>query len=417
LVDRVRDTREALVVTGSEEGVALGSHSSRVHGLRSIMVAPLLLKGRLLGVVYLDSRAVKGIFTTADVEILAAITNQVALALETARAAQLEIAVRSAERDRDIAQLLHTAMADVGGTLDPDVVARRLLASAAGILSADAAVLVRLTRDGAADAIGHGTVAAHPTVDPALAAVVTSTAAAHNAPESPIPVPAVLGSVVTSWLTAPVTLRGEQHGVLLAGTSARRYAAADVDIATALAVQGAVAMENALLFQQVQELATRDGLTGLFNRRHFFELAERSMNLSRRYDRPLAAAMTDIDHFKGVNDTHGHAVGDEVIREVAHRLRAVLRAPDMICRYGGEEFAVLLPETGAADVPAVAARLHRAVTEHPVDTAAGPLRITVSVGVAGLLPEESLETLLKKADEALYAAKRAGRDRIAVAAT
>jgi diguanylate cyclase (GGDEF)-like protein len=305
-------------------------------------------------------------------------------------------------------------MAEVGGTLDPDVVARRLLASAAGILSADAAVLVRLTRDGAADAIGHGTVAAHPTVDPALAAV---TAAAHSAPESPIPAPAVLGSAVTSWLTVPVMLRGEQHGVLLAGTSARRYAEADVDIATALAVQGAVAMENALLFQQVQELATHDGLTGLFNRRHFFELAERSMNLSRRYDRPLAAAMTDIDHFKEVNDTHGHAVGDEVIREVAHRLMTVLRAADILCRYGGEEFAVLLPETGAAEVPAVAVRLHRAVTERPVQTAAGPLRITVSVGVAALLPEESLETLLKKADEALYTAKRAGRDRIAVAAT
>ena len=127
LVDRVRDTGEALVVTGSEEGVALGSRSALVHGLRSIMIAPLLLDGRLLGVVYLDSRVAKGIFTADDVDILDAITNHVAVSLETARAAQLEVAVQAARRQRDVAETLRAAMAELSATLDPDEVLRRLL--------------------------------------------------------------------------------------------------------------------------------------------------------------------------------------------------------------------------------------------------------------------------------------------------
>jgi diguanylate cyclase (GGDEF)-like protein len=126
--------------------------------------------------------------------------------------------------------------------------------------------------------------------------------------------------------------------------------------------------------------------------------------------------MVDIDHFKDVNDTHGHSVGDEVIREVGRRLAGILRAGDILCRYGGEEFAVVLPDTGPADALSTARRLHTAVRRRPVDTAAGPLPVTASVGVSGpadALPD--LEAMLKSADDALYVAKRGGRDRVATA--
>ena len=127
MVDQVAAGREALVVTGTEEGAALGSRSAVVYGLRSIMVAPLEIDGRLLGVVYLDSRVAKGIFTDDDVGLLQAITHQVAAALETARAAQLDTAVQVARQQRDLAETLRGSMSELTGTLDPDAVIRRLL--------------------------------------------------------------------------------------------------------------------------------------------------------------------------------------------------------------------------------------------------------------------------------------------------
>lgn len=136
----------------------------------------------------------------------------------------------------------------------------------------------------------------------------------------------------------------------------------------------------------------------------------------RRRSRPTAAVMVDIDLFKKINDTHGHAVGDEVIREVASRLSRCLREEDVICRYGGEEFAVLLSAASAEQAAVVAARLHSAVSGEPVDTAAGSLDVTVSVGVttAGLGPADP-QALLNEADQALYAAKRSGRDQVVTA--
>jgi eukaryotic-like serine/threonine-protein kinase len=167
------------------------------------------------------------------------------------------------------------------------------------------------------------------------------------------------------------------------------------------------------LFRKIGELATRDALTGLYNRRHFFALVSSRAQEAQRQPRPSAAVMVDIDVFKKVNDTYGHAVGDEVIREVAGRLSHCLREEDVICRYGGEEFAVLLSGASAQQADAVAARLHDAIGARPVDTAAGPLVVTVSVGVTTRrLEPADTEGLLSSADEALYAAKRAGRNQV-----
>jgi diguanylate cyclase (GGDEF)-like protein/PAS domain S-box-containing protein len=161
------------------------------------------------------------------------------------------------------------------------------------------------------------------------------------------------------------------------------------------------------------ELATTDGLTGLFNRRRFMELAEAELGRARRYRRPMTMLMMDIDHFKRVNDTHGHDVGDEVLRELARVSRAALREPDILGRLGGEEFGVLLPETADGPALEVAERLRRAIENTPIATAAGELRITVSIGAAASDTDgESVAGLLKRADVALYEAKQAGRNRV-----
>ncbi len=156
LVERVHKSRKALVVSGSEEGVALGSRSAQIHGLRSIMIAPLLFRSRLLGVVYLDSRIARGMFNEDDVDTLMAITNHVAVSLETARAAQLAVGVEVARRQRDVAETLRQALAKQSATLDPDEVMRQLLWVLTETLSGQTAAL--LSPDGDDGSGGGGQV-------------------------------------------------------------------------------------------------------------------------------------------------------------------------------------------------------------------------------------------------------------------
>ncbi|MGE0357777.1 MAG: diguanylate cyclase [Burkholderiales bacterium] len=159
--------------------------------------------------------------------------------------------------------------------------------------------------------------------------------------------------------------------------------------------------------------AHTDSLTGLANRRRFFEMAEAELARARRYDAPLSMLMLDIDHFKEVNDTHGHRAGDRVLQSLARTCLGVLRNVDVVGRVGGEEFAILLPETGLEGARDVAERLREAVERSAVARDEGvPLRITVSVGVAVLSEGVNLDTLLSQSDAALYDAKHRGRNRV-----
>lgn len=167
---------------------------------------------------------------------------------------------------------------------------------------------------------------------------------------------------------------------------------------------------------ELERIVTLDPLTSLFNRRHFFELTQTELERSRRYNRPLSVIMLDIDHFKQVNDQFGHLVGDRVIVEVARRIQKALRRIDLACRYGGEEFAVLLPETPIMQAEMVATRLWKVVTRQPTVSGELILQITVSVGVATYqhTGEITVDTLLDRADKAMYAAKQKGRNQVMV---
>jgi diguanylate cyclase (GGDEF)-like protein len=166
-----------------------------------------------------------------------------------------------------------------------------------------------------------------------------------------------------------------------------------------------------------EDLASVDGLTGLFNRRHFLELAESEWSRFDRYDRPLSLMMIDIDRFKAINDRFGHDVGDRVIEHVAALCREGKRASDTVARIGGEEFVMLLPETPLDSAHLVAERLRRRIADTPLLDAAARVALTASIGVAEADGRTGdIAALMKRADEALYQAKHAGRDRV-VAAT
>lgn len=162
------------------------------------------------------------------------------------------------------------------------------------------------------------------------------------------------------------------------------------------------------------ELATRDGLTGLYNHNTFYTLLADELARAQRFKRPVALLMLDIDHFKHVNDTHGHQAGDAILKWLSELLIQRARAIDRVCRYGGEEIAVILPEADLETAANTAERLRAAVEVQPFDVNTGAsLRITVSIGVASWpLHGDSADTLVAAADAALYIAKRSGRNRI-----
>jgi diguanylate cyclase (GGDEF)-like protein len=167
--------------------------------------------------------------------------------------------------------------------------------------------------------------------------------------------------------------------------------------------------------RQLEILSETDALTGVFNRRYFDRMLEKEWHRCSRDGNTLSLLILDIDHFKRINDTYGHLAGDEYLRQVAAGLKSCFqRCSDVIARYGGEEFAILAPGTPEADVARLAERLRQEVQDRVVSYAGRPLRTTVSIGIAGGQPDyrQTSENLVRRADEALYRAKNAGRNRV-----
>jgi|WetSurMetagenome_2_1015567.scaffolds.fasta_scaffold02979_6 diguanylate cyclase (GGDEF)-like protein len=186
-------------------------------------------------------------------------------------------------------------------------------------------------------------------------------------------------------------------------------------MATLFARVCGLAIANGRLFQEVRHHAITDSLTALYNRRHFFYLAMREFSHAGRYNRPLAALMLDIDHFKNINDTYGHVAGDQVLIELARLCRQELRATDICGRYGGEEFVFLLPETSMEGARQMAERLCMAISGLTVMVEGKTVNITASLGVAVMDKDcPNVEELLNRSDQALYDAKRGGRNRVSM---
>ncbi len=162
-------------------------------------------------------------------------------------------------------------------------------------------------------------------------------------------------------------------------------------------------------------LATTDSLTGLSNRRHFLEKLSEEISRTQRYGRPCAVAMVDADHFKSVNDTYGHEVGDRVLKQLSNLMSGEIRDVDCVGRLGGEEFAILLPETNVEGGKIFCERLLKCIREAEIDLGETILRYTVSIGLTEVCKGEvKTDVILNRADEALYVAKESGRDRVAI---
>lgn len=350
-------------------------------------------------------------------------------AVLAARLAELE------ERE----QQLRASLARLGQTLSSSLDLNRMLSvvvdTARDTLRADRALLALFTpeRDALYTKVGRGLDGHGLRVR--LGEGLVGSVAERGTPilipgKGPAPTPAPGEPTGASQLVVPMLVRGRVLGVLslLRDGESEPFTEVDLETVRSFATQASVAVENVMLHQEAQRLSVTDPLTGLWNFRYFQLQADREVEAASRSGRPLSLIVADIDHFKAVNDRFGHQVGDEVLIEVARRLRDSTRVPDVVARYGGEEFIVLLPDTDLEGAAATAERIRAAVVAEPIRPvgagvtattgaqAVEPLVVSCSVGVATLPDHGStVATLLRAADAAMYDAKQQGRDRVVLA--
>jgi diguanylate cyclase (GGDEF)-like protein len=217
---------------------------------------------------------------------------------------------------------------------------------------------------------------------------------------------------VSQEICVPLIKEGHLFGTLnIESAAPQKLTEDDVNLLITFAGQVVVAIENARLYSEVQRLAIVDELTGLYNRRGFFEIGKREWERAYRLNRTLAVLFIDVDHFKRFNDAYSYAVGDQVLRLLAGSLRANLRDIDLIGRYGGEEFVVIMPEVDEQTSLIVAERIRHQIEIMETRTEKGSIRVTVSIGVCSKKSEFlTLDQLLDKAGQALHLAKNQGRN-------
>lgn len=426
VVDAVQVSGEPMIVNGTEEGPVLGSESIVAQDLRSIIAAPLMVRGRLIGVVYLDNRLARGVFTEDDLTILRAVASQVAIARETGRVAHLEARYESEHQQRRLAEALRDLLDDLTSTLNLPQVLDRLLTHLGQMVPYDSATVVLRHGDALEVAIERSTAHAEQVttqrelraMDRLLTEVITTSRPRVVADTEHDPRLAAPGlpSGIRSWLAVPLLSEGTVVGVvILRSHTPAAFGEHDADIALTFTGQAGIAIANARLFAEVRRLAVTDDLTGVRNRRYIVQTGEAAFQDARERNEPLSLILLDVDQFKRVNDTYGHAIGDEVLQGIADRLRQHLRDVDHLGRYGGEEFTIILPGIDSDGAHELAERLRRAIGDTPITTQTSPVSVTISMGVATVDRETpDFSALLQRADGLLYAAKRQGRNRVVV---
>jgi diguanylate cyclase (GGDEF)-like protein len=213
----------------------------------------------------------------------------------------------------------------------------------------------------------------------------------------------------TKGIYAPLTIEDQVIGLLLVW--GENLLESETPAVSIFASQVAIAIQNTRLYAEVQKLALTDDLTGLSNRRELFELGQRQVEIAQRFNRPLSVLMLDIDHFKSVNDRFGHAAGDQALRVISAQLRGLVRDIDIVSRYGGEEFVIVLLENPLDQASLIGERIRQGIADTRIPYNHAGLQVTISVGIATLSAQtRTLGDLIELADQALYPAKQNGRN-------
>ncbi len=417
LAGRIWESRAELIVDDYARWVGRESDSSS-SSWRAVVGVPVRWREEFLGVLFVISDRVSA-FTEPDANLLSLFANQAAIALVNARLFTAE------RRRRDEAETLRAVSNALASTLEQKQVLELILLQLADVIEYDSASVMLWEGDSLRVMAARGFEddeavlgQTFSTANGLLEAIQSRGTAVWL--DDPASDPRFQGwggtEHIKSWMGLPLLVHGKFIGYMtLDSYKENAYGEAQAALVQPFANQAAQAIDNARRFDWVQRQAVTDALTGLYNRRGLFELGNREFERARRFGRTMSAIMLDIDHFKQVNDRYGHIVGDQVLCELARRCSAVIRKVDFLGRYGGEEFAILLPETELETALRVAERLREQIADLPVETDRSVLSITISLGVTQLGPETvDLAGLLDAADAAMYLAKQAGRNCVRV---
>ena len=406
------------------------SNRSEVHRegpWQAFLAVPLMIGGQLVGAIGIVQTEPGRKFSLSDQRLLNLYAQQAAVAIRNARLYQ---AAKEAAARRSV--LHQVSQQIVAASLDPEEIYEAIHQAASKLMPTEAFVITLLNEAKSVieavylvDRLGRAP-CTHVAVDEGLSGRVIATGTTLYIRDMLVelqkPGSEQIESVhfgdpeeVRSILAVPMRLGGKVVGMLSAQSyEPDAYSTEDQYLLEMLASYAAISLDNARLFKEVQRLAITDALTEVNNRRQLFELGQREFNRACRFERPLSAIMLDVDHFKRVNDRLGHAAGDQVLFLLAQGLQQNIRDIDILGRYGGEEFVVLLPETSLPEAMEAAERLRAQVEGALAQSEYGWLAITISMGVACLSPGiQDLSFLIAHADQAMYDAKNAGRNRVA----
>jgi diguanylate cyclase (GGDEF)-like protein len=306
-------------------------------------------------------------------------------------------------------------LGELAGTIDLDEVLTRTLDAAGAMPGVDAALARLDSSDGDAPIVATLGLTTEEAQRQAIAgppggAEARSISLVYQYPAEMVSTngPATL---IHSGLAVPIQTENGPIGFIAVFSRSRSHTWSEDEVRELeeLALRAGPAIENANRFREARQLADLDALTGLHNRRYFHETLAREVARAHRYDRKLALIVFDLDDFKAINDRIGHLAGDAVIAESAERVRDVVRSADFACRVGGDEFAVILPESTVTDADQLYRRLQAAISARPVGQAG---RLSFSAGVAELKSEDDPTGFFERADEALYGAKERGKAQV-----
>jgi diguanylate cyclase (GGDEF)-like protein len=426
----VYKTRQPLIVPNAHQSSYIETEFAQRFPAQAVLALPLTGNQQFLGAALVTYHGPHE-FNRDEIYIGEQAAQNIALAILKTRL------VEESQRRATEADTLREAAAALAGTLKRDEVIGRILEQLNRVVPYDSACV--LLPDGEEHVIvdARGFANRQEVIGLRFAISAQTPNAVVYAQRKPYIIedaPAVYDAFnhpphkgIRGWMGVPLLLHDNMIGMLaLDSHRPRTFTADHARLASAFADQVSIALENTRLFEETQRLAITDSLTDLHNRRHFMELARSAFQHARRYQEALSLILFDIDHFKLINDTCGHACGDRVLQTVAQECRWQLRETDEIGRYGGEEFIVLLPRTPARHWPdstkttpppaeAVAQRLRQAIAEMLIHNEDSRLSVTISLGVAE--PDSNcptLEALIERADNALYQAKFQGRNRVCV---
>jgi len=439
--DVVLTPGETLVGLAAKEGrrihpVPLAPESARAlpyyhkpQPVRSFLAEPLRLpnpaspeEAERVGVLVFDSLE-EGYFTPDRILMIEMLARLVAEAIQSVRVLHF-----SGTKTRNL-QALYAVSKRYSTMITPDEVVRTALSTAKEILPCESAYVALASTEGRSFEVkawwGTKTdFAKDPGEAPRLEEELASWIFRNKKPirysrgsrERLEGVPVGRASMPASFLMVPLTSGENVLGVLRVNSAVPdAYQSWDEDVLSTLANQAATALEKAFLVAQMEEMAVRDGLTGLFNHRYFQERLEDEIAKAERYNKDLSLVLLDVDHFKKLNDQYGHPEGDRVLKTVTRLiLETVRNRVDTVARYGGEEFIVILPETDANAAYESAERIRRRIESHLFeDGKGGVYRVTVSLGTASYpFDARPAAKLIHAADTALYASKNGGRNRV-----